>query len=52
MQEEKEKLIDETLKCFFSQFNCEKIHTKIVLEEFFKEIINEKPTVHIPAQKK
>lgn len=30
-----------TLECFFEQFGKIDIYTKIVLEEFFKELLNE-----------
>jgi len=36
---EENKLIDETLESFFEQFGSLDIYTKIVLEEFFKEIM-------------
>lgn len=43
---------DDTLEIFFNQFGEIDIYTKIVLEEFFKELLNEKSDVHISGEKR
>lgn len=52
MSEQENKLINETLESFFENFGSLDIYTKIVLEEFFKEIMNEKSSLHIFGEKR
>ena len=49
---ENEKTVDDTLELFFNQFGKIDIYTKIVLEEFFKEILNEKSNVYLSSEEK
>ena len=48
----KEKDIKETINSFFEQFGKTDIYTQIVLEEFFKELYNEKSDLHISCEKR
>lgn len=39
--EDKEDKAADAIRCFFSQFGSSDIYMQIVLEEFFKELMNE-----------
>jgi hypothetical protein len=41
----KDEEVQDTLKCFFNQFGFIDFYTQIVLEEFFKELLNDKSDV-------
>jgi len=44
---DKEKQIVDTLVSFFGQFETFDVYTEIVLEEFFKELLDEQQNLHI-----
>lgn len=52
LEEEYEKIINKTLDCFFENFKSCDFYTKIVLEELFKEIMNEKSNIYISGEKR
>ena len=41
MEEQNEDKAEEAMRCFFCQFGTPDIYTQIVLEEFFKELLND-----------
>jgi hypothetical protein len=45
----KEDEIKDTINSFFKQFGNSDIYTQIVLEEFFRELFNEKSDLHISS---
>lgn len=50
--DDKEKQIVDTLVSFFGQFEDFDIYSQIVLEEFFKELLDEQQNLHIPGKKR
>lgn len=48
----KEDEIKDTIDCFLDQFGSGDIYTQIVLEEFFRELFNEKYNIRLPSEKR
>jgi hypothetical protein len=46
----KDKQTSAAIEAFFCQFGTFDIYTQIVLEEFFKELLDEKHAIHIPSE--
>jgi hypothetical protein len=48
---DKNEEIADTLSCFFDQFGSMDLYTQIVIEEIFKELMDE-PNFHIPSEER